>query len=182
MTEVLFKTEHGSRLYNLHHPWSDHDWYTVVSHNPTNRKRYARQTIVRYHGHGEVDDETTDSFVVDIGTWLQMVSIGVPQACEALMSRRAVVDKISSLRSDYVLTPSVSERYLRTMKSFAMSDTLKSRRHGVRLAFNLRSILHTGRFDPSLTDEEVRLCNWYAERFPGHPETLYEVLRDVALG
>lgn len=167
--EVLFKTPHGSRLYGLHNDNSDYDWYTVVSENPTNRKRYARQTIV----------DQTDSFVVDIGTWLQMVSDGVPQACEALMSRVPVVDKITELRESYVLPPSISERYLRTVKSFALSDTYKSKRHATRLALNLRSALAYGRFNPTLNDLEVAMCNTL-----GHLESefLSEFLHDYALG
>lgn len=166
--EVLFKTPHGSRLYGLHNDNSDYDWYTVVSENPTNRKRYARQTIV----------DETDSFVVDIGTWLHMVSIGVPQACEALMSRVPVVDKITELRESYVLPPSISERYLRTVKSFALDDTFKSKRHATRLALNLRDALRYGRFNPTLSDGDVALCNNMAL---SEGEWVYEYLKDYVL-
>lgn len=166
--EVLFKTPHGSRLYGLHNDDSDYDWYTVVSENPTKRKRYARQTIV----------DEVDSFVVDIGTWLQMVSIGVPQACEALMSRTPVVDKISELRKSYVLPPSISERYLRTIKSFALSDTFKSKRHATRLALNLKDALRYGRFDPTLNALDRTICNNMAY---SDGEYVYEYLVEYAL-
>lgn len=166
--EVLFKTPHGSRLYSLHNDDSDYDWYTVVSENPTKRKRYARQTIV----------DEVDSFVVDIGTWLQMVSIGVPQACEALMSRSPVVDKISELRESYVLPPSISERYLRTIKSFAMNDTFKSKRHATRLALNLKDALRYGRFNPTLNALDRTICNNMAL---SDGEYVYEYLKEWVL-
>lgn len=166
--EVLFKTPHGSRLYGLHNDDSDYDWYTVVSENPTRRKRYARQTIV----------DEVDSFVVDIGTWLQMVSDGVPQACEALMSRTPVVDKITELRESYVLPPSISERYLRTIKSFALSDTFKSKRHATRLAFNLHDALHSGRFDPTMSERDVSFANTMAQM---SAERVYEFVTEYAL-
>ena len=166
--EVLFKTPHGSRLYGLHNVSSDYDWYTVVSENPTRRKRYARQTIV----------DQTDSFVVDIGTWLQMVSDGVPQACEALMSRVPVVDKITELRESYVLPPSISERYLRTIKSFALSEEFKSKRHAVRLGFNLHDALHSGRFNPTLSERDVSFANTMAQM---SGERVYEFLTEYVL-
>lgn len=164
---LLLLTIHGSHLYGLANETSDVDYFAIISGNPTNRKKYARQTI---------DD--IDLNVVDLGTFLNGVNNGVPQYCEALMSRVPVVDKISELRSDYVLTPAIAERYLRTIKSFALDDTFKSKRHATRLALNLRSALAYGRFNPTLNDLEVAMCNTLANL---ESEYLSEFLRDYAL-
>jgi len=145
--EILFKTIHGSRLYGLHHDNSDYDYYTVVSKVKTARAKYAKQSIV----------DGVDSVVVDFGTWLMQVESGVPQACEAMMSQMPVRDKISAFRNNYVLGTGVWERYLRTIKSFALTEgnDFKRKRHALRLACNFQDIRRWGRFNPTLVEDDV---------------------------
>lgn len=155
--DVLFSTVHGSRLYGLATPESDEDFYTVVDKVKTNKKKFAKQTIV----------DRVDSTVVDLGTFLHFCEIGVPQACEAMMSQQPIVDKIGGLRSGYRLTTQAYDRYLRTIKSFALSEGYKQKRHALRLALNLKEIGKTGRFNPTLTPQDAAWISSMANKSHG---------------
>lgn len=144
--EILFSTIHGSKLYGLSNKDSDTDYYTVVA-NPVARKgsKFAKQTM----------SDGIDSMIVDIGTWLRMCSEGVPQALEAMYSTKPIVDKIGPLRAGWQCGTTVYDTYLRTIKSFALSEGYKAKRHALRLAINLAQIGEYGRFNPTLTNEDV---------------------------
>lgn len=165
--DVLFKTVHGSRLYGLARPDSDEDFYTVVSKVKTNRKKYARQSIV----------DNIDSTVVDFGTWLHFCEMGVPQALEAMFSSMAVEDHIAPLRAQYRAGTGVYDRYLRTIKTFAMRDTYKSKRHSLRLALNLQELRGSGRFNPTLSTEQKSWVSMFANMPDTH---VYRLAKDVA--
>lgn len=153
--EILFKTIHGSRLYNLHHADSDYDYFTVIDKVKTKRAKYARQTIV----------DGLDSNVVDFGTFMNGCARGVPQYLEAMFSPKPEIDKISSLRAGYrVGSHEAIDRYLRTIKSFAMSekDAYKRKRHALRLALNLHDIRDRGYFNPTLSAVDVELISTLA--------------------
>lgn len=146
--EVLFKTQHGSKLYGLDHSESDDDWFVVVTNlgerTGQSRKKFARQTIL----------DSVDTTVVDLSTWLVGCEKGVPQYLEAMFSQEAEVDKISAFRLGYRVSTGVYDTYYRTMKSFALSEGYKPKRHALRLALNLQSIGKYGRFNPRLSDED----------------------------
>jgi len=171
--DVLFKTVHGSRLYGLNHAGSDEDFYTVVSKVKTKRAKYARQSIV----------DGVDSMTMDIGTWLRYCEMGVPQALEAMFSSMPIVDHIGPLRAQYRVGTGVYERYLRTMKSFALNDeadeqkAYKKRRHAIRLAYNFREMREVGRFNPTLTPVHRAVCNLSAER---EGQQVYELALTIA--
>jgi predicted nucleotidyltransferase len=144
---VLFKTVHGSRLYGLAHENSDNDFYTVLDKVPTKKIKYAKQKIA--------GDE--DSMVVDFGTWVNMCTLGVPQALEAMFSSMVLYDDVADFRAGFRAGTGVFERYLRTIKSFALAEdaTIKKRRHALRLALNLNEMAKTGRFNPTLSPEDA---------------------------
>lgn len=152
--EVLLYTPHGSHLYGLATASSDEDFYAVVSDRKTNKYSDSKQTIVN----------NIDTTVVGYSKFLEMCHKGVPQALEALMSQQATVDNIGFIRENYIIAGSeVLSTYLRTIKSFTLDEREgkqpKLRRHAVRLAVNLNTIMHHGRFNPELTVEEKTLCN-----------------------
>lgn len=155
MRETLFKTVHGSRLYGLAHAGSDEDWYTVVTKVESD-KRVGKQTRSRYAKQKIVGDQ--DSFVVDFGTWVEMCKSGVPQALEAMFSQQVVFDAIEDFRLSFVAGPAVYEKYFDTIKSFALAEdpSRKKRRHSLRLAINLNELARTGRFNPTLSEEDAR--------------------------
>lgn len=165
---VLFKTVHGSRLYGLNHADSDEDFYTVVDKVKTARARYAKQTIT--------DDE--DSMVVDFGTWLGMCVNGVPQALEAMFSEYVVYDSIEDFRYGYRVSTGASERYLRTITSFTMTQDPKRKRHGLRLALNMYDFQRTGRFNPTMTRQEAE---WATEQAKKDCDAVYATAMSIAL-
>ena len=143
---MLFQTVHGSRLYGLAHAGSDYDWYTVVSKVKTAKATYAKHKVV--------DD--LDTTVLDLGTWLKQCQEGVPQALEAMFSNMAVHDELGAFRAGYRVGTQVYERYYRTIKSFALSEEYKRKRHALRLALNLNEMGRTGRFNPTLSPADAR--------------------------
>lgn len=167
---VLFKTIHGSRLYGLAHENSDEDFYTVVDKVKNQKARYARQSIV--------GDE--DSMVVDFGTWVDMCKSGVPQALEAMFSDHAVYDGIEEFRKSFRVGTQVYDRYLRTIKSFALTETdpFKRKRHSLRLALNFKEMRGTGRFNPTLTPAQAAGISDMAELWTG--EEVYEFALGLA--
>jgi hypothetical protein len=48
----------------------------------------------------------------------------------------------------------VYETYFRTIKSFALQEGYKHKRHALRLALNLQDIGRYGRFNPTLSQED----------------------------
>jgi len=171
--EVLFKTIHGSRLYGLAHENSDEDFYTVVSKVKTVKAKYARQTI----------HDGVDSMVVDFGTWLGQCQAGVPQALEAMFSQMPLEDKIGAFRAGYVAGTQTWERYLRTIKSFALNDEedekfhFKKKRHALRLACNFQDMRRWGRFNPTLVQDDVDAINESAKM---DSEEVYKLALGIA--
>jgi len=151
--ETIFKTPHGSHLYNLAHENSDEDWFTVIDYR-NNKARYAKQKIFGVE----------DSLVTNMGTFMLYAEKGVPQYLEAMFSQLATVDHIKYMREQFRPdTAKAYQTYVRTIRAFYEQDDFKHRRHAMRLAFNLRDLLIVGRFDPTLDDDKVRILNSEAD-------------------
>ena len=166
---ILFKTVHGSHLYGLAHAESDNDFYTVLDKVKNARAKYAKQTI---------SDDGTDSMVVDFGTWLDQCVSGVPQALEAMFSNSPLVDDISHFRSAYRVSTGASERYLRTITNFVFTQDPKRKRHGLRLALNMYDFTRAGRFNPTLTPNEV---DFVTEQAKKDCDAVYATAMNIAL-
>ncbi len=176
MREVLFTTVHGSKLYGLAHANSDDDFYTVVTKKETD-SRYGKQTRARYAKQTIVGD--LDTTVVDFGTWVEMCRKGVPQSLEAMFSTMATEDRIADFRASFRVGTEVYACYFDTIKSFALSEDegFKKRRHALRLALNLRDLGRYGRFNPTLSKEDVEYITLYATK--GH-EDVYGLAKMIA--
>lgn len=168
--EILFKTPHGSRLYGLNHADSDEDWYTVVVKPPTKKKRYSTHKII----------DNDDSVVVDFGTWLVLCEKGVPQALEAMFSTMPVTDNLAALRAGFRAGSGAYDTYLRTIKSFALQDEFKPKRHALRLALNMRDLREYGKFNPTLKRYEVSTLTGLATNLSG--EETYQYAKMLAWG
>lgn len=143
---ILFRTVHGSHLYNLNHENSDLDIYEVVSDKWSKKAINSRQTI----------SNGVDKTVVSLSTFLQMANRGVPQALEAMYSTKADIDMISDLRRSFVANQYAMEReYARVIRN--MGQNSKQRKHAIRLSMNLEDHWIHGRFNPTLSDDQVQL-------------------------
>lgn len=152
---VLFKTIHGSHLYGLAHAESDNDFYTVLETQKKKRARYSKQTI---------SADGTDALTVDFGTWMNQCVDGVPQALEAMFSQMPLHDELSEFRSAFRVSTGASERYLRTITNFVFTQEHKRKRHGLRLALNMYDFTRAGRFNPTLSPNEVDFLTEYAKK------------------
>lgn len=151
VTEVVFRTVHGSHLYGMAGPHSDVDIYTVT----TSRNR-ARQTVAR-HSDGTVSDAVTIGF----DTFLEYAFSGSHQSVEALFSPYkewgdgmeecygAMLDGMRVTGGD------VLAKYGRTIASFSHADDFKRRRHACRLWLNMQKLRWDGRFNPRMTTDEI---------------------------
>lgn len=152
---MLFKTLHGSHLYGLAHDGSDRDYYVVLETQSKKKARYAKQSIV----------DGIDTTTVDFGTWVNMCQSGVPQAIEAMFSPMAEVDQISEFRNAFRVGDGIRDKYYRTIDNFLQEESdFKRRRHGFRLALNLRTALRHGRFNPTLTKKEAIWVTYQAKQ------------------
>lgn len=143
---ILFRTMHGSNLYNLAHAGSDQDYFTVIANRPRRRSRYARQSIA----------EGVDNLTMDLSTFMRYCDMGVHQSLEAMFSPCIEESKIEGLRRAYRINMVETRiRYMRTIKSFASHNEFKRRRHAFRLCLNLTEAMERGRFNPRLTAEKA---------------------------
>lgn len=154
---VLFKTIHGSRLYGLAHANSDEDYYVVT---PTTRTKKALNAKHRMEG-------VLDTVTTDFASFSRMAQLGVPQALEAMFSKKSTSPFFESYRSGWFASdPEVVDRYIRTIHAFSMDESdkqVKYRRHALRLSLNLDELVHTGRFNPTLNRRDVRYVQKAAE-------------------
>lgn len=161
MSEVVFTTVHGSRLYGFDHAGSDHDYYTVTTAT-SDKVVHKIETI-----NGRVIDTAT----VGIDHFLELAKSGSHQSVEALFSTRKVPGRAwvqyGPMLSDmYIQGPEVYDKYKRTITKFAFGD-FKRRRHAVRLKHGLTFLRSTGRLNPTLSTQHVEWCNELAEKYEG---------------
>ena len=151
---LLLKTINGSRLYGLSHAHSDYDYFEVYGWD----KGRARQRIAG------ADDRTKAPY----DRFMRYCEKGVPQYLEAMFSHKAEFDNMPFDRRLYYHPGMTNARdtYLRTIKSFWLSgvenNDFKKKRHAMRLALNLRDLHMHGRFNPTLTPEQVEWVNYHA--------------------
>ncbi len=150
---ILYKTISGSRLYGTAHPNSDWDYYTVVDRVPKKK--------AKYHTHSIIDG--LDSNVLDFGTWILECQAGVPQALEAMFSRRPEFDRLSEFRAAF-RGGTETRAYTGMMKTMCMEhpDSFKHRRHQLRLGLNLQDLRETGRFNPTMSNHEIAWASNFA--------------------
>ena len=138
---LLIKTISGSRLYGLDHAGSDYDYTEVYGWN----KFRGTQKI-----HAEID---MTKFSID--RFLMLCHKGVPQALETMFSQKKEISLIPAITDNYYCsTGNCVDVYTRTIRNFLEGGTEKLTRHSIRLAINLREIIETGRFNPTLNEEQ----------------------------
>lgn len=182
---TALETIHGSKLYGLSHSNSDHDTYAVLSDAS---KRYARQSI----------KGKDDIMLISLHRFLSLCDEGVPQALEALFSPYAKMDPryAPMFRAFRIGATQMSIRYRRTILNFGFqaqeknadgeripADTLKLRRHALRLCYNLSDGLRYGRFNPAFTPEQAaELTRLATPDDDEYTETLIHSLEQALLG
>jgi hypothetical protein len=165
---VLFKTRHGSHLYGLNHADSDEDFMVVTPTKRTIRKNNAKHKIV----------DGIDTTTLDFATFVRLAEQGTPQALEGMFSAEPIEDQIAFFRKNFVgIGPEVRRRYVRTIRSFALSGEYKQRRHALRLVLNLKDLMDHGRFEPKLNPEQRELITNLAK---ADDETYFKGLAELS--
>lgn len=157
MADLIFETITGSHLYGMNHADSDVDVARVT---------YSTSAKARHHKGVEQDTMTIPWTV-----FLIRILEGSHQSVEVLFSREKVwnpdYEYLQAFTENYVVTGSeVFAKYERTIKKFCYGD-FKRRRHAVRLSYNLRELRGYGRFNPRMTDDEIRSATNLANAFSG---------------
>ena len=143
---LLFETIAGSRLYNMDHPDSDYDYWQVYANQPRRKAKYIKQKI----------SGKNDQVVMDLSTFMLYADRSSHQVLECMFSDRANIDLIKNLRQSFRLNINTFvPLYQRTIKAFGLSESIKSKRHAVRMCWNLQQGLDYARFDPALTNEQA---------------------------
>lgn len=181
----LLVTNHGSHLYGTAQVSSDRDIYCVLTKrtvkwkapfSPTHRATWSTQRV----------ENGVDITMLDLGTWINQCIRGVPQALEAMFAPDPEVDVLAAMRAGWRVGSTVWPSYLRTIKSFAMTESddpaaVKKRQvHALRLAWNLHQMRDTGRFDPVLHPMQVDQYRRVVDQMEGDREALLDLCLRVA--
>lgn len=150
----------GSKLYGLATPTSDVDMYTVYDFlNQGYRPKKQSSQLIE----GE-----TDHVKISYEKFLKQVKQGVPQALEVAFAEKEYwldyspsweycVNELQDMVWDHM--SEIFETYRRTVINFMKEDDFKKNRHAFRLMTNARELKLTGRFNPSLDDNEIQSVN-----------------------
>lgn len=163
---LIFATPHGSVLYGLDHAGSDRDVMYVYADN-----RKARQRL----------DGDLDYVTVGLGHFLDLAHGGAHQYLEALFSpiKEWCDDGYKPMIDNMIVPPAlVRNKYMRTIKHFSYGDTLKRRRHALRLAWNLADLTEYGRFNPRLSWGVAGTLTNIASARTG--DEIYEAAKELA--
>lgn len=163
---VLFKTIHGSKLYNLDDEHSDEDYFIIT---PTPMTRLGDK--IKHLGAKQKIDGNLDTLTADFKTFVQLSEKGVPQSLETMFSQKSESPYFEGYRANYFASdPRVVTRYLSTIHAFALPSEketerrrMKYLRHALRLSTNLDELVHTGRFNPTLSDTDAARIKRYAD-------------------
>lgn len=165
-SNLIFATPHGSVLYGLNHQHSDRDMMYVYS------------TGQRAHQRVNGDD---DFVTVGLGYFLDLAQGGAHQYLESLFSPvKEWYDESYRPMIENMVVPAalVRAKYLRTIKHFAYGDTVKRRRHALRLALALHDLALHGRFNPRLGPITAQGITRMAESMS--PDELYKGAMEYA--
>jgi hypothetical protein len=158
-TTLIFRTVHGSHLYGLEHEGSDMDIYEVYEGS----NLHLNQTI---NTHG------LDICVGTLEGFTRRANSGSHQSVEALFSpvkefTPSGAAKYGAYLEGFRITGSeVFAKYERTIHKFCFGD-FKRRRHAARLALNLADLRLYGRFNPRLSEDNVKTITWVAATLEG---------------
>ncbi|MCS4277376.1 hypothetical protein M2390_002582 [Mycetocola sp. BIGb0189] len=158
MSEVVFSTVHGSRLYGFAHEGSDHDVFVVTD----SHSRRVKHTIT---------PDGIDTTEIGIWRFLQLALSGSHQSVEAVFSPVKVWgpagDRYRSLIAGIqVGGPEVFDKYERTIRKFCYGD-YKKRRHAARLYVNLIQLRRRSSITPALDPELISFCDIVASTLSG---------------
>lgn len=139
---LLFRGLIGSRMYGLEHDASDYDYYEIWSEAPSSRNK-TLQTITG-------DDDVTR---VSLNHFLFLAMNGSHQALDAMFTPYAEIDKISALRENFSAGFNVLVDFERIITELTNQNLPKKRLHAARIAYNMKELAETGRYNPVLTTQ-----------------------------
>lgn len=161
-TKIILRTEHGSHLYGLARPQSDHDYYEIYDFLNRNwrPKKQASQNI----------EGDQDELRISLDRFEYLCYKGVPQCVEVLFAPAeswvVVDDSWPGIASHIKLQlpnhmPTILTTYRRTALNFFYSkkDRDKKRRHAFRLILNAGELKATGKMQARLRDDQIVLVN-----------------------
>lgn len=151
MSRLMLRTVFGSHLYGLNHAGSDVDFIEVRMFSEGERSKNTHEV-------SEILDTATFGF----GSFIEQCFHGTHHALEALFSEKAEVHELTYFREAFRPGAEVVNTYMRSIQQLhfaGMSGDFKRRRHALRLALNLNTMIELGRFNPTLTEEQITFIN-----------------------
>lgn len=153
--KLLFRTIHGSRLYGLANEDSDYDYWEVYSNKIPSPAKDIQQKIAG----------KSDVVKMNLSTFMLYANRSSHQVLDCMFSTKVEFDLLSDFRNNfYINTATFVPLYERTIKAFGMRNesdgepkyVLKSKRHALRMYYQLQDGLEHGRFNPTLTEERAQ--------------------------
>ena len=94
-----------------------------------------------------------------------------------MFSQKAEYDAISFIRNNFRAN-NATDTYLRTIKSFCYDGSYKRKRHSLRLALNLHDLQRYGRFNPTLSPNEI---DYVSDRADRDSDAVFATAMNIAL-
>lgn len=144
---LLLRTLAGSKLHGLSSSTSDTDLFEVYSESSdfTSTGKIEVQTF----------KDNVDLTQMTLGPFMEHALMGSHQSLDAMFSQVAEVDRISALRAGFVADSSVLQRLIGTIHELVHQREPKKFRHALRIAYNAQELFETGRYNPTLSEEQV---------------------------
>lgn len=172
---LIFRTVHGSRLYGTDHADSDNDVFEVYEDDLPNLHHST--------------DGTLDVTSGGISTVLFRAMEGSHQSVEALFSpvkewAPGMEDRWGPIIKGVRVLGDAKQKYGRTIHKFSNSESVKMRRHSVRLAINLYDLERfDGVFNPQMSNLDVQASELLANQYQGDKllEAVAEFIANTAI-
>lgn len=146
--KLLLRAAAGSRLYGTHNEDSDYDVYEIYDTLESKRRKAKQKQVGK-----------DDVIKTDLSRWMMLCHTS-HQALDCMFAPAEFcdIDLIGDFRRSYFAnTGTVIPAFRRAIKNFEGSDSLKKRRHAVRLRLHVEDLIRYGRYNPHLDENRLRI-------------------------
>lgn len=144
---LLLRSYAGSKLHGLSSPTSDTDIFEIYS-SASDFGTFGKTEIQVKKGDLDLTQMTLGAFAIHS-------MLGSHQSLDAMFSGKVEVDLITAYRAGYRADYSSVRRLTGTIFDLLEKRDAKKYRHAIRIAINAEELARTGRYQPTLTEEQV---------------------------
>lgn len=143
---LLLKVLTGSRQHGFFTETSDFDVYEIYS------------SIEDFNSHAGRPEKQTikddmDVVQMTLSRFVERASFGSHQVLDVMFAKETEVDVLTALRHGFNVSPYAYEKFREVIIDLALLDEPKKHRHALRIAYNLKELVETGRYTPELSND-----------------------------